>query len=113
MEGYSSSVDTEVDFCFIVEDNIYRLIINVQPELKPIKVLLPIVLLSSPAIANTFVLVAQLRYQHHVNRANSRMIFDVIGLCKEEKYSNQNILLRQPSGACSRKQFLSPFAFCT
>ena len=47
--------DTEVDLCFIVEDNICRLIINVKPELKPIKVLLPIVLPSSPAIANTFV----------------------------------------------------------
>jgi len=47
--------DTEVDFCFIVEDNICCLIINVEPELKPIKDLLPIVLPSSPAIANTFV----------------------------------------------------------
>ena len=47
--------DTQVDFCFIVEDNIGRLIINVKPELKLIKVLLPIVLPSSPAIANTFV----------------------------------------------------------
>jgi hypothetical protein len=46
---------TEVNFCFIVEDNICRLIINVQPELKPNKDLLPIVLPSSPAIANTFV----------------------------------------------------------
>ena len=46
---------TEVDFCFIVEDNICRLIINVKPELKLIKDLQPIVLPSSPAIANTFV----------------------------------------------------------
>jgi hypothetical protein len=28
----------EVDLCFIAEDNICRLIINVKPELKPIKV---------------------------------------------------------------------------
>ena len=47
--------DTEVDLCFIAEDSICRLIINVKPELKLIKVLLPIVLPSSPAIANTFV----------------------------------------------------------
>jgi len=47
--------DTEVDLCFIVEDNICCLIINVKPELKLIKDLLPIVLPSSPAIANTFV----------------------------------------------------------
>jgi len=47
--------DTEVDYCFIVEDTCCRLIINVKPELKLIKVLLPIVLPSSPAIANTFV----------------------------------------------------------
>src|SRR6266487_1923016 len=46
---------TEVDFYFIVEDNICSLIINVKPELQPIKGLLPIVLPSSPAIANTFV----------------------------------------------------------
>jgi hypothetical protein len=31
------------------------LIINIKPELKPIKDLLPIVFPSSPAIANTFV----------------------------------------------------------
>ena len=57
MAGYSvfRHADTEVDFYFIVEDNICRLIINVKPELKLIKVLLPIVLPSSPAIANTFV----------------------------------------------------------
>jgi hypothetical protein len=46
---------TEVDFCFIVEDNICRLIINVNPELKLIKDLLPIAIPSCPAIANTFV----------------------------------------------------------
>ena len=46
---------TEVDFYFIVEDNICHLIINVEPELKLIKDLLPIVLPSSPAIPNTFV----------------------------------------------------------
>jgi hypothetical protein len=33
--------------------------------------LLPIALPSLPAIANTFVPVAQLRYQHHVNVANA------------------------------------------
>ena len=49
------NTDTEVDCCFIVEDNICRLIINVQPELKLIKVLPPIALPSSPAIANTHV----------------------------------------------------------
>jgi hypothetical protein len=46
---------TEVDFCFIVEDNICCLSINVQPELKLIKILLSIVVPSSPAFANTFV----------------------------------------------------------
>ena len=46
---------TEVDYCFIDEDNICRLIINVKPELKLIKDLLPIASTSSPAIANTFV----------------------------------------------------------
>ena len=46
---------TEVGFCFIVEDNIGRLIINVKPELKLIKDLLLIAPMSSPAIANTFV----------------------------------------------------------
>lgn len=57
MAGYSEfrHAGTEVDFCFIVEDNICCLIINVKPELKLIKDLLPIALLSSPAIANTFV----------------------------------------------------------
>ncbi len=52
----------EVDFYFIVEDNIYSLIINVKPELKPIKDLLLIDPTSSPVIANTFVLVAQLKF---------------------------------------------------
>jgi hypothetical protein len=35
MAGYSvfRHACTEVDFCFIVEDNICRLIINVEPEL--------------------------------------------------------------------------------
>ena len=46
--------DTEVDFCFIVEDNICLLIYNVKPELKLNKKLLPIAPTSSPAIANTF-----------------------------------------------------------
>ena len=57
MAGYSvfRHADTKVDYCFIVENNICRLIINVKPELKLIKDLLPIVLPSSPAIANTFV----------------------------------------------------------
>jgi hypothetical protein len=46
MAGYSvfRHTGTEADYCFIFEDNICRLIINVQPELKPIKDLLPIVL---------------------------------------------------------------------
>jgi len=57
MAGYSvfRHAYTEVDYCFIVEDNICCLIINVKPELKQIKDLLLIVLPSSPAIANTFV----------------------------------------------------------
>jgi len=57
MAGYSvfRHAGTEVDFCFIVEDIFCRLIISVKPGLKPIKVLLPIALPSSPAIANTFV----------------------------------------------------------
>lgn len=46
---------TEVDFCIIVEYNVCLLIINVKPELKLIKDLPPIVLPSSPTIANTFV----------------------------------------------------------
>jgi hypothetical protein len=46
---------TEADFYFIVEDNICPLIINVTPELKLNKDLLPIASTSSPAIANTFV----------------------------------------------------------
>lgn len=57
MAGYSvfRHAGTEVDECFIVEDTFCRLIINVQPEQKLNKDLLPIVLPSSPAIANTFV----------------------------------------------------------
>ncbi len=57
MAGYSvfRHAGTEVDFYFIVEDNICRLIFNVQPGLKPNKDLLPIAPMSSPAIANTFV----------------------------------------------------------
>ncbi|HYK57713.1 MAG TPA: hypothetical protein VEV15_14695, partial [Flavisolibacter sp.] len=57
MAGYFvfRHADTEVHFCLIVEDNICCLIINVKPELKLIKDLLPIALPSSPAIANTFV----------------------------------------------------------
>jgi hypothetical protein len=46
---------TEIDYCFIVEDNICRLIINLKPEPKLIKVLLSIALPSSPTIASTFV----------------------------------------------------------
>jgi hypothetical protein len=53
---------TEVEYCFIVEDNTCRLIINVKPELKLIKDLLPIALPSSPAIANTFVTCCLLRF---------------------------------------------------
>jgi hypothetical protein len=58
MAGYSvfRHARTKVDLCFIVEDTFCRLIINVKPELKLIKVLLPIVLPCSPAIANTFVM---------------------------------------------------------
>jgi len=39
MAGYSvfRHAGTEVHFCFIVEDNICCLIINVKPELKLIK----------------------------------------------------------------------------
>jgi len=57
MAGYSvfRHAGTEVDLCFIVEYNICRLIMNVKPELKLIKVLQPIAHPSSPAIANTFV----------------------------------------------------------
>ena len=56
MAGYSvfRHACTEVEFCFIVEDNICRLIITVKPELTLIKDLLPIALPSSPAIANTY-----------------------------------------------------------
>jgi len=46
--------DTEADNCFIVEDNICRLIINVKHQLKSNKGLLPIASTSSPAITNTF-----------------------------------------------------------
>jgi hypothetical protein len=46
---------TEVDFYFIVEDTFCHLTINVKPEQKLIKVPLPIAPMSSPAIANTFV----------------------------------------------------------
>jgi hypothetical protein len=57
MAGYSvfHHAGTEVDESFIVEDNICHLISNVEHELRLIKVLLPIVLPSNPAIANTFV----------------------------------------------------------
>jgi len=57
MAGYSvfRRADTEVDFCFIVENNFCRLIINTKTELKLIRDLLPIVLPSSPAIVNIFV----------------------------------------------------------
>jgi hypothetical protein len=55
--GYSvfRHARTEVDLYFIVEDTFCRLIINVKPELKLIKVLLPIVPPPSPTIANTLV----------------------------------------------------------
>ena len=46
---------TEVDFYFIIVDTFCRLIINVKPELKLNKDLLPIASMSSPAIANIFV----------------------------------------------------------
>ena len=46
---------TEANYCFIVEDKICRLIINVKPDLMLNKDLLPIASTSSPAIANTFV----------------------------------------------------------
>ena len=69
MAGYSvfSHACTEADYCFIVEDNICRLIINVKPELKLNKVLLPIAPMSSPAIANTFV-VGSLVMMSYANR---------------------------------------------
>jgi hypothetical protein len=53
--GAGCHAGTEVDCCFIVEDNICCLIINVKPELKLIKDLMPIASMSSPAIANTIV----------------------------------------------------------
>ena len=46
---------TEVEFCFIVEDNICRLIINVKPELRLKNDLLPVASMSSPTIGNTLV----------------------------------------------------------
>lgn len=46
---------TEVDYCFIVEDNICRLIINVDPKRKLISGLWLTGFASSPAIANIFV----------------------------------------------------------
>jgi hypothetical protein len=57
MAGYSviRHACTKVDFCFIVEGTFCCLINNVKPELKLNKVLLPIVPMSSPAIANTFI----------------------------------------------------------
>jgi len=75
MAGYSvfRHADTEVDFRFIVEDNICRLIINVQPELKPIKDLLLIVLPSSPAIANTFV-------ARRIIERRFRLVLEVVNL---------------------------------
>jgi hypothetical protein len=57
---------TEVDFCFIVEDTFCRLIINVKPELKLIKGLLLIVSMSSPDIANTFVVRSWLSLPGHM-----------------------------------------------
>jgi hypothetical protein len=55
MAGHSvfRHAGTDADYCFIVEDTFCRLIINVQPELKLIKDVLPIVLPSSPAIAKS------------------------------------------------------------
>ena len=55
MAGLQSSVRlvTNAECCFIGEDKICRLIINLQPEQKLIKDLPPIALPSSPAIANT------------------------------------------------------------
>jgi len=57
MAGYSLNVQPEqmLHLNYFVEDNICSLIINVKPELKQSKVLLPIALPSSPAIANTHV----------------------------------------------------------
>ena len=57
MAGYSvfRHAGTEVAFYFIVEDNICRLILNVEPEPKLNKDLLLIVSTSSPATANTTV----------------------------------------------------------
>ena len=55
MAGYSLNVQPEQMSIekYFVEDNICSLIINVKPELKMSRELLPIVVPSSPAIANT------------------------------------------------------------
>jgi len=50
---------------------------TLTPETEADKDLLLIALMSSPAIANTFVPVAQLRYQHDVDVAKCRILFDV------------------------------------
>jgi hypothetical protein len=63
--GAGCHAGTEVDCCFIVEDTFCRLIINVKPELKLIKGLLLIVSMSSPAIANTFVVRSWLSLPGH------------------------------------------------
>jgi len=51
---------TEARFCFMVEDNICRLITNVKPELKLNKDLLPIASTSSPALQILLMLAAVL-----------------------------------------------------
>ena len=76
--------DTDVDKCFIVEDNICRLIINVKPELKMIKDLLTIALPSSPAIANTFV---SCRLFCRVSYQSFHQGFLVINFCTYSKTS--------------------------
>jgi hypothetical protein len=75
MAGYSvfRHAGTEVDYCFIDEDNICRLIINVQPELKLIKDLLPIALPSSPAIANTFVARSFIEFKRSRNKISTHL----------------------------------------
>jgi hypothetical protein len=57
MAGYSLNVQPVQMLIekYFVEDNICSLIINVKPELKRSRDLLPIALPSSPAIANTHV----------------------------------------------------------
>jgi hypothetical protein len=57
MAGYSLNIQPEqMPYRkYFVEDNICSLIINVKPELKRSKDLLPIALPSSPAVANTAV----------------------------------------------------------